>query len=113
MLCAFVEMQPGNFAPANNPQRGIWRWFDAPRIANQIEDKTSLVCVAPGLQFDALPESQDLPNGFQQKDVTSYAQFYVDPATHVAYATTWFSLTIAGTIMTSRLFRHVLRRGRR
>ena len=38
-----------------------------------------------------------------------FLEFYVDPVTHLSYALTWFSLAIAGAVISY----HLLKRGRR
>lgn len=52
---------------------------------------------------EALPQESD--THFRRKPLEEYEKFYVDPATHVSYAVTWYSLCVLGFFMTARLLR--------
>jgi cytochrome oxidase assembly protein ShyY1 len=98
-----IVLQPGYFLPPNNPAKGEWRWFDVEGMKSHIAEQLGKeYCFDSNVMFEVLPKGQFF-RGAQQKSLNEYAKFYVEPATHVSYAVTWFSLSALGVVMTRKL----------
>ncbi|KAJ8609416.1 hypothetical protein CTAYLR_009093 [Chrysophaeum taylorii] len=94
-LVALVD--PGEpkrrFSPQNTRDHILWLERDF--LARVLScEEILLVQISPS--NDHFPRPRTLAH---------FQQFPVDPATHLAYAATWFAISFAGAIMTRRLLR--------
>jgi len=93
----------GRFSPVNNPSTKKLFWIEPKALVE-----------ATGLQNFALPtiilesvEYDDVPVTFYpaNRRLKHLDEQYITPMTHLVYAVTWFSLSLAGLVMTFYKFK--------
>ena len=77
-------------------------WLDLPTMAASA-DAAPLLVVAAARSFGQAPaNAKAWP---MERPLESFLDFYVQPSTHLVYAATWCTLTVAGTFMTYKRFK--------
>lgn len=112
VLAIGSEAEKGNFfSPVTDPKSKELIWLDIAALkamAPVTEDTSHIVLVEAVREND--DEAKTLPMPRQVRHLQTVA---VPPEMHVAYAFTWFSLSLAGFIMTYLKFRRPLPNVRR
>tara|TARA_B110000208_G_scaffold139742_1_gene168589 strand:+ start:1560 stop:2339 length:780 start_codon:yes stop_codon:yes gene_type:complete len=106
-VVALESETPGRFTPDNDVARRHYYWLDVPTLAAQAAAATTTdngaVRVEPVLLQvvgASAPKAWPL-----EKPVAALQDFYVTPEKHAGYAATWYSLALAGAVMSARLLR--------
>jgi surfeit locus 1 family protein len=72
--------RPGPFTPDNQPDQGLWYWYDLPALQNALGIELLPVVI----EADATPNPGGLPSGGQTRIEL--------PNNHLQYAITWYGL---------------------
>ena len=74
------EDRPGRFTPANQPEHGLWYWYDL----GALEGAFGLELLPVVVEADGTPNPGGLPSGGQTRTEL--------PNNHLQYAITWYGL---------------------
>ena len=72
--------RPGSFTPDNQPEKGLWYWYDLPALEHDL----GLDLLPVVIQADASPNPGGLPIGGRTRTEL--------PNNHLQYAITWYGL---------------------
>jgi len=82
----------------NNLESRRFLWLDLPSLAQHTQSSQVLVVAASD---NCAPPARAWPQG---RPLDSFMKFHVEPNTHLVYAATWGSLTVAGAFITVKRF---------
>ena len=94
---------PNKYAQ-NDPAARKYVWLDLPTMAASA-GAAPLLVVAAARSFGQAPAKTKTKAWPMERPLESFLEFYTPPSTHLTYAATWCTLTVAGTFMTYKLFR--------
>jgi surfeit locus 1 family protein len=86
----------------NDIEGGLYRWLDLSTIAKETASAPVLVVATTSPDDEAGGRRASYP---RKRPLDAFLNFYVEPSTHLVYAATWASLTVAGAFMTFKRFR--------
>jgi cytochrome oxidase assembly protein ShyY1 len=86
----------------NDIEGGLYRWLDLSTIAKETASAPVLVVATTSPDDEAGGRRASYP---RKRPLDACLNFSVEPSTHLVYAATWASLTVAGAFMTFKRFR--------
>lgn len=99
--------KPSTFSPVNSPKTRKLLWLEPAALleATGYNASDASTSVVPIILEAVEPDNVPVTSYPACRRVKHLNDQYITPMTHVVYATTWFSLSAAGTIMTYYMFK--------